>query len=99
MRYLLFMLAAGSLLAASGGDYQKWRAEYEAGLKAPDGWLSVAGLYWLHPGANSIPLPNGKSAAFRFDGGKVTFENRPLKADADSVKQGEVSLSPIERGG
>jgi uncharacterized protein len=93
------MLAAGSLLAASTANYQKWRAEYEAGLKAPNGWLSVAGLYWLHPGANPIPLPNGKTAAFHLDAGKVTFENRLLKPDADTVKQGDVSLSPIERGG
>ena len=31
---------------------EKWRAQREARLKADDGWLSVAGLFWLHDGAN-----------------------------------------------
>jgi uncharacterized protein len=45
-----------ALLAASSGDYKSsveaWRRDYEAHLRAPDGWLSVAGLFWLHEGAN-----------------------------------------------
>jgi uncharacterized protein len=102
MRFML-MLAAGSILAAgavnSTENYQKWRADYEARLKAPEGWLSVAGLYWLHDGANSLPLPNGKTASFDFTGGKVKFENRLLKPDADSVKVGDITVGAIERGG
>jgi len=94
------MLAASSLLAASAAnDYQKWRADYETGLKAPDGWLSVAGLQWLHEGANKVALPDGKTAAFELQGGKVKFEKRILKPDADSVKVGDVTLTAIERGG
>ena len=45
-----------ALLAASSTDYRSsveaWRHEYEDGLRAPQGWLSVAGLFWLHEGAN-----------------------------------------------
>jgi uncharacterized protein (DUF1684 family) len=45
-----------ALLAASTSDYnasiENWRQEYEAKLRAPQGWLSVAGLFWLHEGAN-----------------------------------------------
>jgi uncharacterized protein (DUF1684 family) len=33
---------------------EKWRQRYEAGLKADNGWLTVAGLYWLHDGVNSF---------------------------------------------
>jgi uncharacterized protein (DUF1684 family) len=35
-------------------DIEKWRQEREARLKAPDGWLSVAGLSWLQTGVNSV---------------------------------------------
>lgn len=31
-----------------------WRAEREARLRAEDGWLTLAGLFWLKPGANSV---------------------------------------------
>ncbi|MYA30447.1 MAG: DUF1684 domain-containing protein [Gammaproteobacteria bacterium] len=31
-----------------------WRAEREEELKGPDGWLNLAGLYWLEPGATSM---------------------------------------------
>jgi uncharacterized protein (DUF1684 family) len=31
-----------------------WRADMEATLRAPDGWLSVAGLFWLPEGVSSM---------------------------------------------
>jgi uncharacterized protein len=31
-----------------------WRAAAEAELRAPEGWLSVAGLFWLRPGVNRM---------------------------------------------
>jgi uncharacterized protein (DUF1684 family) len=110
------ILAAGVLLAATGdrSDIAKWRADYEAALKSPKGWLSVAGLFWLHEGANAIGsdpqsdvvLPPGapKSAGvLRLEGGKVTYQNRQLKSDTtehpDAVEIGDVSLTVIERGG
>ena len=31
-----------------------WRAEREEELKGPEGWLNLAGLYWLEPGATSM---------------------------------------------
>ena len=31
---------------------EKWRQNYEAKLKADDGWLTVSGLIWLHEGEN-----------------------------------------------
>jgi len=29
-----------------------WRAERDARLRSPDGWLTLVGLYWLEPGEN-----------------------------------------------
>jgi uncharacterized protein len=48
-----------------------WRAEREAGLKSPNGWLTLAGLFWLDEGDNSfgsdpagrVVLPAGKAPA------------------------------------
>jgi uncharacterized protein (DUF1684 family) len=31
-----------------------WRAQREAEISAPDGWLTLAGLDWLKPGINSV---------------------------------------------
>jgi uncharacterized protein len=33
---------------------QQWRQQMEESLRAPDGWLTLAGLFWLHPGTNTI---------------------------------------------
>ena len=51
-----------SLVACSGSMVQndfliqsmKWRAERESTLKKPEGWLTVAGLFWLNEGENSL---------------------------------------------
>jgi uncharacterized protein (DUF1684 family) len=40
--------------AAYQAEIEQWRAEREKRLKAEDGWLSVAGLFWLKEGDNSI---------------------------------------------
>ena len=112
MRLTLILAAAFTLLAASDGIV-KWRADYESSLKAPNGWLSVAGLFWLHTGDNivgsdpqsDVVLPPGapkRAGAMKLAGGKVTFENRQLKSDAsgkpDSVKIGDLTMTIIERG-
>jgi uncharacterized protein (DUF1684 family) len=47
-------------LAASPDDssyrasVEKWRQAYEASLEGDYGWLSVAGLFWLHQGENKF---------------------------------------------
>lgn len=112
------MLLSALLVAASPVSYQagqqKWRAEYEQSLKAPTGWLSVAGLFWLHDGANQVGSDPGSDVVLpaRLPGhagvlhlarGKVVFENRELKADVsghpDVVTMGDTSFTIIERGG
>src|SRR5258708_20443575 len=50
------MLVALAGFAAEVTPYQqsveKWRQDYEAKLKSDSGWLSVAGLFWLHEAEN-----------------------------------------------
>jgi uncharacterized protein len=112
MRLILILAAAGALMAAAD-ETAKWRADYEASLKAPNGWLSVAGLFWLHAGDNivgsdpqsDVVLPAGapkRAGVMKLAGSKVTFEGRQLKSDAagksDVVKIGELVMTIIERG-
>ena len=33
---------------------EKWRSEEEADLKKETGWLTVAGLFWLKEGINTV---------------------------------------------
>lgn len=107
MRFIL-IFAASALLAATGSvdNETTWRAKHEASLKAPDGWLAVAGLSWLHDGANTVDLPadaSQKSIALRLDHGKVYSDRRPLVTDVndhpDVLNFGPVSITIIERNG
>lgn len=96
------LLSAGLLLigctadrseAPEASDYERslaqWHAEREARLKGANGWLNLAGLYWLDPGINSIGsspdndivLAEGSAAArlgaFILEEGAVTFQAEP----------------------
>lgn len=59
MKRFTLLLAASLALAASADptyvqDIAQWRKVREEKLKAPDNWLSVAGLFWLHAGENKV---------------------------------------------
>lgn len=63
----------------------RWRAEAEARLRAADGWLALAGLFWLQGGENlfggdqalPIALPEGAApalaGAIHYDGTAATI--------------------------
>ncbi len=40
--------------AAYLAEIESWRAERMEGLRRPDGWLTLAGLYWLEEGVNTV---------------------------------------------
>jgi len=46
----------GSALAQSGyvKAVEKWRSDEETNLKKEDGWLTLAGLFWLKNGVNTV---------------------------------------------
>ena len=86
-RVLLFGCAALAYAASLPypAEQERWRANYEQGLKQPDGWLSVAGLFWLHEGANRVgsdpqseivlPARLARNAGvLHLTAGKVVFE-------------------------
>jgi uncharacterized protein (DUF1684 family) len=108
------LLAGVALFAATAFQtgIAEWRSQREARLKADDGWLTVAGLFWLHEGgntfgkdpANNIELPDGpaKAGVFELHDGKVTVTmegaSRELWADSlDVAKVGRLSLFVIKR--
>jgi uncharacterized protein len=67
-------------------EVETWRREREQRLTADDGWLTVAGLFWLKPGANrfgadksnDIVLPDHSSppraGTFVLEAGRVRVE-------------------------
>ena len=75
--------------ASYRAQIEKWRQQREENLKAENGWLTVAGLFWLKEGestmgtgaGNSFVLPPGsapeKVGRFDFHGGKTVFQAAP----------------------
>jgi uncharacterized protein (DUF1684 family) len=101
MRFAL-LLVTGSLLATAGGvswtdETTTWRARREASLKAPNGWLSVAGLFWLHEGANIVGS-DAKSDVV-LPPGSLPKGADPVRAAVLRVAAGKVTLEPDPRAG
>jgi uncharacterized protein (DUF1684 family) len=87
------LTVAGRVAMAATEDYateiQKWRTDREARLKSDEGWLTVAGLFWLKDGSNrfgadpgnDIVLPAGSAPAragtFELAAGQTTVQVEP----------------------
>jgi uncharacterized protein len=84
-----FLVAAGAADATYVREVESWRRGRLQRLTADGGWLTVAGLFWLKPGANrfgsdaanDIVLPAHSSpplaGAFVLEAGRVRVEPRP----------------------
>ena len=100
---LLITCFAGELAGAQeAAEYQQamdqWHMEREARLKGPDGWLNLAGLFWLEPGENTIgsapdnnivlneDLAAARLGVFLLEDEDVTFRAVP---GAEILSQGE----------
>jgi len=90
--FALVALLGFHVSAANDANYQqsveKWRHDYQAKLTSDTGWLTVAGLFWMHEGENSfgsdpknnIVLPAGAPAfagVFSFHDGKTSVRLNP----------------------
>ena len=94
MKSIAFAIA---LVASAETSYQteveQWRRQREQELKADNGWLTVAGLFWLKEGVNTagsdassvIVLPRGpaKLGEFDFQRGQIIF--RPASGLAVNI--------------
>ena len=103
------------LEAQETADYRQamaqWHREREASLKGPDGWLNLAGLYWLDPGTNSfgsapdndIVLPEGRASArlgaFVLEEGNVTFPGRAGGGSISLGRAGDTDTARPRRSG
>ena len=64
LSHLLFSpLGRAAAATASAGDWQQalgtWRSERFERLTAPDGWLTLVGLFWLQEGSNRLGASPG----------------------------------------
>ena len=87
-------------LLITGARLLEWQQHREAGLRAEDGWLTLAGLFWLKPGNNSIgsgdtndfllpPDAPPQVGLLRLSGKVVTFTN--LAGDRVTVNKKTVA--------
>lgn len=101
-------------VANAQGDYnqeiEKWRFDHEADLKKDGGWLTVAGLFWLKEGVNTVgagadynvELPAGSDGKF----GEINFHNGAatlkveggIQATSDGKAFSEIQLVSDEKG-
>lgn len=105
--HVLLILPLLLILGAADSSYresiERWRAHREAGLRSPDGWLTLAGLFWLDPAqektigsgdGNDFALPKGDTPAqvgrLKLTGKTITFTNlggTAVTADGAAIKQ------------
>lgn len=86
---LVFLVGCNPNHQAAGPEYYKsveaWQKHRVDGLRQPDSWLTLVGLFWLKPGVNTVGsgssndfvLPKGsapeRAGAFHLDGQTVTY--------------------------
>ena len=108
--------AFATFAAAQDAGYkasvEQWRHKYEASLESEDGWLTVAGLFWLHEGENKfgadplndIILPEGSAPAdigyFEFHAGKTIVHVNPgvmIYMNSKPVQEAELRPDSADR--
>jgi uncharacterized protein (DUF1684 family) len=90
---------------------EKWRSEREAKLKEDTGWLTVAGLFWLKEGINTVGagenfdvqltdnFKRGKFGTIDFKGGKAILQvAKGVEAQSDGKSVSTIDLVSDEQG-
>ena len=110
---LMFVLFTVSVFGQQNkyqNEIAKWRTAHETELKNEDGWLTVAGLFWLKDGANTVgagvdydvELTNnfkGKFGVINFQNGAATLKvENGVEALSDGVKISTIELASDENG-
>lgn len=97
------LLQAEEISPSYRAEIEAWQQHREAGLRADNGWLTLAGLFWLKSGKNTIGsgetsdflLPKdapSQVGVLDLDGTEVTFRN--LAGDQVTVDRKPVT-SPV----
>jgi uncharacterized protein len=79
---------------------EAWRAKQEASLRSPDGWLTVAGLFFLRPGVNTVGsdtssdvvLPPGSGSA---DAGRLLLADGHVRYEAAAGVTANYNGQPV----
>ena len=86
-------------------EVEKWRSEREARLKTETGWLTVAGLFWLKEGVNTVGggesfsvrltdnFKQGKFGEIEFKDGKAVLK---VEKGIDAQVDGKPIAAPVE---
>jgi uncharacterized protein (DUF1684 family) len=72
-------------------ELEAWRQKLDQSLRAENGWLALAGLFWLNPGSNSFGSAPSKDIP-------LTGKNLPAQIGSFVLKDGNVKLSLNEPG-
>ena len=109
MKFVIFLGAICTFLISVNAqtayvqEIEKWRTRHEAELKTDNGWLTVAGLFWLKDGTNSIGAGSGfdieLTENFKGKFGVIEFKNgaATLKVEngVEALNEGK-QISSIE---
>lgn len=117
MKFVIFLGVFFALLVSvnAQSEYvksiEKWRADYEAELKTDNGWLTVAGLFWLKEGVNTVGkgsefdieltenFKQGKFGEINFQNGKAVLKvENGVEALTDGKAVSEIELVSDEIG-
>ncbi|MEY2577152.1 MAG: uncharacterized protein QOF80_2639, partial [Verrucomicrobiota bacterium] len=108
--FISFAVALGVLVSAQAQtDYakgiEKWRSERETNLKKETGWLTVAGLFWLKEGINTVGageqfdvrltenFKQGKFGEIEFKEGKAVLK---MEKGIDAQIDGKSVSAPVD---
>lgn len=80
-----------------------WRKDYERKLSAPDGWLSISGLYWLKEGENRLGSDPGcevilPAAAAPAKVGRIRFDGSQISLDIETGVAVSFNDQPFQSG-
>src|SRR5438067_10507562 len=112
---LLAVLLVSLTSAQAQSDYiktiEKWRSDHESDLKKETGWLTVAGLFWLKDGINTVGAgPNfdvrltdnfkqGKFGEIDFKNGVAVLKiENGVEAQSDGKSISTIDLVSDENG-
>lgn len=118
MKFVIFISMFFALLIAvnAQSEYvksiEKWRIDHEAELKTDNGWLTVAGLFWLKEGVNTIGakgagfdieltenFKQGKFGEINFQNGKAVLKvEKGVEALTAGKTVSEIELVSDEKG-
>jgi hypothetical protein len=117
MKFIIFLGVFFTLLISVNAqseylkNIEKWRVDHEAEIKSENGWLTVAGLFWLKDGVNTIGagagfdieltenFKQGKFGEINFQNGKATLKvEKGVEALTDGKTVSEIELVSDEKG-